>query len=220
MKALAVCVNAVPKSLRSVVMRAQQAAFLICLGIAASGVSKAADDPKAVEVDGIAVEAYVYAYPLVTVELTRRRLTNVVASDGTKAPMGQFARLRKYPDASYRDVTAPNADTLYTYAYLDVSKEPWVVSIPDLKGRFAVFSLFDASQGAQDRPDSDCGLGKRGCRGRRLAIRERLDDDRQDGQLRHGLHPARADRLDRLVRQPRSGLDLPHLPRARRWVGI
>src|SRR5438128_11925139 len=143
MKALAVCVNAVPKSLRSVVMRAQQAAFLICLGIAASGVSRAADDPKAVEVDGIAVEAYVYAYPLVTVELTRRRLTNVVASDGTKAPMGQFARLRKYPDASYRDVTAPNADTLYTYAYLDVSKEPWVVSIPDLKGRFAVFSLFD-----------------------------------------------------------------------------
>ena len=62
---------------------------------------------------------------------------------GPTAPMGQFARLRKYPDASYRDVTAPNADTLYTYAYLDLSKEPWVVSIPDLKGRFAVFSIFD-----------------------------------------------------------------------------
>ncbi|MGE5374073.1 MAG: DUF1254 domain-containing protein [Bacteroidota bacterium] len=75
-------------------------------------------------------------------------MTNVVAPtdtpEGAKAPMGQFARFRKYLDASYTDVTAPNADTLYTYAYLDVSKEPWVVSIPDMKGRYAVFSIFDA----------------------------------------------------------------------------
>jgi len=119
------------------------AAFLLCLGISASSASEAADDARRLDADGIAVEAYIYAYPLVTVELTRRRLTNVVAPQGTQAPMGQFAKLRKYPDASYRDVTAPNADTLYTYAYLDISKEPWIVGIPDLKGRFAVFSIFD-----------------------------------------------------------------------------
>ena len=119
------------------------AALLLCLGIAASSALKAADNPGNLDADAIAVEAYVYAYPLVTVELTRRRLTNVVAPEGTSAPMGQFAKLRTYPDASYRDVTAPNADTLYTYAYLDLSKEPWVVSIPDLKGRYAVFSIFD-----------------------------------------------------------------------------
>ena len=69
--------------------------------------------------------------------------TNVLAPEGTQAPVGQFARLRTYPNASYRDVTAPNAETLYTYGYFDVSKEPWVISIPDLKGRYAVFSLFD-----------------------------------------------------------------------------
>lgn len=123
--------------------RVALAACLLCLGISPSGVSKAADAPRQLDVDAAAVEAYIYAYPLVTVELTRRRLTNVVVPEGTLAPMGQFARLRTYPDASYRDVTAPNADTLYTYAYLDLSKEPWVVSIPDLKGRFAVFSIFD-----------------------------------------------------------------------------
>jgi hypothetical protein len=132
--------SVVDKPLR---IHAALAAFLLCLGMAVSSTARAADNPASPDVDAMAVEAYIYAYPLVTVELTRRRLTNVVAPLGTMAPMGQFARLRTYPNASYRDVTAPNADTLYTYAYLDLSKEPWVVSLPDLKGRFAVFSIFD-----------------------------------------------------------------------------
>ena len=78
-----------------------------------------------------AVDAYVYGYPLVTMEYTRRVMTNVAKPEGTQAPMGQFAKLRTYPDAIVQDVTAPNADTLYTIAWLDVSKEPWVLSIPD-----------------------------------------------------------------------------------------
>jgi len=135
------------KSRSAIILVAALSALLICLGIVAGGTSRAADNAEAVDVEGTAVEAYNYAYPLVTVELTRRRLTNVIAPvdspAGAKAPMGQFAKFRKYPDASYRDVTAPNADTLYTFAYLDVSREPWVVSIPDLKGRYAVFSIFD-----------------------------------------------------------------------------
>ena len=118
-------------------------AVLLAVLIAVRSSAMAAETAQASGVDDIAVEAYIYAYPLVTVELTRRRLTNVVAPKGTQAPMGQFARLRTYPNASYREVTAPNADTLYTYSYFDVSKEPWVISIPDLKGRYAVFSLFD-----------------------------------------------------------------------------
>src|SRR5580700_2105821 len=58
-------------------------------------------------------EAYVYGYPLVTMEITRRIMTNVKAPDGAHAPMGQFAHMRHYPDATFKDVTAPNADTLY-----------------------------------------------------------------------------------------------------------
>ena len=74
-------------------------------------------------------------------EMTRRRSTNVEKPEGDRAPMGQFAKLRTYPDASFKTVTAPNADTLYTVVWLDVSKEPWVVSIPDLKGRYALFPM-------------------------------------------------------------------------------
>ena len=98
---------------------------------------------KEAEALAIATEAYVYAYPLVTMDMTRRVMTNVESAEGTRAPMGQFVRLREYPDSSYRDVTAPNADTLYTTTWLDVSKEPWILSIPDMKGRYFLFPMLD-----------------------------------------------------------------------------
>jgi hypothetical protein len=51
--------------------------------------------------------------------------------------------VREYPNAAFRGVTAPNADTLYTTAFLDVAKEPWVVSLPDLHDRYALFPMLD-----------------------------------------------------------------------------
>ncbi|HVE16824.1 MAG TPA: DUF1254 domain-containing protein [Chthoniobacterales bacterium] len=89
------------------------------------------------------VEAYIYGYPLVTMEMTRRVMTNVDKPEGTRAPMGQFVRMREYPSASFRDVTAPNADTLYTTAWLDVGKEPWILSLPDAQGRYYLFPMLD-----------------------------------------------------------------------------
>lgn len=90
-----------------------------------------------------AVEAYVYGYPLVTMEMTRRVVTNVAKPEGSKGPMGHLIKLREYPDASFTDVTAPNADTLYTTAFVDVGKEPWVLSIPDMKDRYYLFPMLD-----------------------------------------------------------------------------
>ena len=98
---------------------------------------------KEVEAREIAIEAYMYAYPLVTMEITRRVMTNTEKPEGSKAPMGQFARLRNYPAVDDHSVTAPNADTLYTLAWLDVGKEPWIVSIPDMKDRFFLFPMLD-----------------------------------------------------------------------------
>jgi hypothetical protein len=42
----------------------------------------------------IGTEAYIYGYPLVTMEMTRRAKTNVASPDGKHAPMGQFALMR------------------------------------------------------------------------------------------------------------------------------
>lgn len=95
------------------------------------------------EVTAIGLDAYIYGYPLVTMEMTRRVMTNVPKPEGTRAPMGQFVRMRAYPTAAYRDVTAPNADTLYTVAWIDVAKEPWVLSVPEMGERYWLFPMLD-----------------------------------------------------------------------------
>jgi hypothetical protein len=108
-----------------------------------SGAAAAEADVKEREARDASIEAYIYAYPLVTMEYTRRISTNTEKPEGAKAPMGQFARLREYPAVDNHAVTAPNADTLYTIVWLDVSKEPWVISIPDMKDRFFLFPMLD-----------------------------------------------------------------------------
>ncbi len=92
----------------------------------------------------LGVEAYIYGYPLVTMEMTRRVMTNVEKPEGTRAPMGQFVRMREYPTAAFRDVTAPNADTLYTTAWIDVGQEPYVLNLPDAHDRYYLFPMLDA----------------------------------------------------------------------------
>jgi len=91
----------------------------------------------------LATDAYIFGYPLVTVEMTRRVITNRPKVEGTRGPMGQIINLRQYPDPSFHDVTAPNADTLYSSGFFYVDNEPWVLSIPDMHGRYFLFPLLD-----------------------------------------------------------------------------
>ncbi|MGC1386083.1 MAG: DUF1254 domain-containing protein, partial [Candidatus Acidiferrales bacterium] len=122
------------------------ALFSIALSFAIAGCGsrqKISNDASELAAFETAKDAYIYAYPLITMELTRRVSTNLAAPAGTFAPMGQFAKLRAYPNASFNAVTAPNADTLYTILWLDLTKEPWVISIPDLHGRYALFPMLD-----------------------------------------------------------------------------
>jgi hypothetical protein len=100
--------------------------------------------PTPQEAKDLAIEAYIYGYPLVTMEMTRRVMTNVAKPQGTRAPMGNLIRLRQYPTAAFRDVTAPNADTLYTTAFIDVGREPWVLSLPEAHDRYYLFPMLDA----------------------------------------------------------------------------
>lgn len=95
------------------------------------------------EAKAIAEEAYIYGYPLVTMEFTRRVMTNTVKPEGAHAPMGQLLLMREYPNASFKDVTAPNADTLYSTAWLDLAKEPYVLSLPDLGDRYFLMPMLD-----------------------------------------------------------------------------
>ena len=115
------------------------AALLIAAIVLGAGVHRA----QAEDVMDIATQAYIYGYPLVTMDMTRRALTNVATPEASRAPMGQMLKMRTYPAVDDHSVTAPNADTLYTIVWLDVSKEPWTISVPDMGDRYYLLPMLD-----------------------------------------------------------------------------
>ncbi len=91
----------------------------------------------------IGVAAYVYFYPLVTMDLTRKQLTNVVKAEGLHTPMNTFVSLATFPPTDMKVVVRPNFDTLYSSAWLDLTKEPMIVSVPDTHGRYYLLPMLD-----------------------------------------------------------------------------
>ena len=56
---------------------------------------------------------------------------------------GRLIKMRTYPAVDNHCCAAPNADTLYTEVWLDVSKEPWILSIPDMGDRYYIVPMLD-----------------------------------------------------------------------------
>jgi len=83
---------------------------------------------------------------MVLMDLTKYQMTAVPAPtpDGTTAPINQFANALISPDASYTTVVSPNVDTLYSAAWLNLSKEPIVLSVPNTNGRYYLIPMLDA----------------------------------------------------------------------------
>ncbi|CDR33323.1 DUF1254 domain-containing protein [Criblamydia sequanensis] len=92
----------------------------------------------------LAEKAYIYGYPLVLMDTTEKILTATAAPDGAKAPVNQIVNIRAFPNPEMQDVVSPNADTLYTSGWLDLTKEPMVFSVPDTFDRYYLIQLLDA----------------------------------------------------------------------------
>lgn len=97
------------------------------------------------ELYAIARDAYLYAYPIVTMDVTMRQATNVpdAVAVNMHAPFNQFAHVRSYPKAENKEVVRFNFDTLYSSAWLDLSKEPIILSVPDTQGRYYLLPMLD-----------------------------------------------------------------------------
>jgi hypothetical protein len=114
-----------------------------CVGVAAFGQTSA---PALTEdqARAIAVDAYVYFYSLLTMDVTRKQMTNVPPGKIPGfGPMGMFINVPTYPPADMKAVVRPNFDTLYSIAWLDLTKEPSVVSVPDTNGRYYLLPMLD-----------------------------------------------------------------------------
>ena len=92
----------------------------------------------------IGVDAYLYFYPLVTMDITREQSVNVEpGKEVAKGPMNTFVNVPTYPPVDYKVVVRPNFDTLYSVAWLDLTKDAQVVSAPDTDGRFYLLPMLD-----------------------------------------------------------------------------
>jgi len=96
------------------------------------------------EAQAIAVDAYVYLYPLVIMDITRKQSTNIEpGKEIGKGPMNMFVNVPEYPPADFKGVVRPNFDTLYSISWLDLTKEPVIVSVPDTGGRYYLLPMLD-----------------------------------------------------------------------------
>ncbi len=92
----------------------------------------------------IGFEAYLYFYPLVIMDVTRRQGTNVKAGGMSfRGPMNTFIHVPAFPPADFRDEVRPNFDTLYSVGFLDLTEGPIIVSAPDTGGRYYMLPMLD-----------------------------------------------------------------------------
>ncbi len=113
------------------------------LALLAAAAAIAQPQPSAQEIRVIAAKAYAFAYPMVLMEFTRRNAIELGSLVGV-GETNQFAHLRQFPDARFHQVIRPNADTLYSSAWLDLSKEPILLHVLDTQDRYYLMHFMDA----------------------------------------------------------------------------
>ncbi len=118
--------------------------FIMCLPLATVNAKTGHEISEQEAAYAIALRAYIYFYPIIAMDVTRRVVTNLPA--GKKAgygPENVFHNMRTFPAADFREVVRPNFDTLYSFAYLDLTQGPMVVSSQNTHGRYFMLPMMD-----------------------------------------------------------------------------
>jgi hypothetical protein len=107
-------------------------------------ISPAAERISPEQAHTIGVDAYLYFYPLLSVDITRKQSTNIEpGKEFAKGPMNMFVSVPGYPPADLKLVVRVNFDTLYSVAWLDLTDDAQVISAPDTNGRFYLLPMLD-----------------------------------------------------------------------------
>jgi len=124
------------RAVRRVAAVAAAAAVLACAG---GGGPKKAAGPKVPSTPSeLAVEAYVYAYPLLVFDRERQSQVQALGANN------QLSTRTTTATPFSHDVLAPNADTVSTTALIDLRSGPLVLSVPDSGSRYTRIDLLDA----------------------------------------------------------------------------
>lgn len=93
----------------------------LCLGAATAPVALAQSAAPITEQEAhaIAVDAYVYFYSIMSMDVSRKQFTNGMGN--FKGPMNTFVNVGEYPPADFKGVVRSNFDTLYSASWLDMT---------------------------------------------------------------------------------------------------
>jgi hypothetical protein len=104
--------------------------------------ASATDDWREQYAYSLGVQAYIYAGPLLYLTQLRYKWTTD-ANSFPYTPLNRLYHFRNIADATYKDGGSPNNDTLYSWGFLDLSKEPVVLVHPDMGQRYFTFEMAD-----------------------------------------------------------------------------
>ena len=116
---------------------------LIGMAIAFSACQKAENKITEEEAYVRGIEAYLYGFPLVLMDVTNGTITKVPKAGEYHAPINQLMRMRTFVSPDYKDVVRISRNSLWSVGVFDLEQEPIVFSHPDTKGRFVVIQLMN-----------------------------------------------------------------------------
>ncbi len=88
-------------------------------------------------------DAYLFGFPIVECERVRALASRGDPRDPTGGALGQFIHRRRLITPAFDRVAAPNNDTLYSSAWLDLDRGPIRLHLPPTGDRYYSFMLMD-----------------------------------------------------------------------------
>jgi hypothetical protein len=127
------------------------------LGVAATAYAQeemTPDDAQAKQAYALGVQAYIWGYPMVVMQKSRDAMTKGGDAPVTPdqfnesgllfAPVNQVANAWSMLGPSFSAVQSANSDTQYSVTWFDASEEPYILHLPDAKGRYYTYQFIDA----------------------------------------------------------------------------
>lgn len=137
-------------------------AAVLAVGIALAGTAFATDkketvitdEAKAKQAYALGIQAYIWGYPMVVMQRSRDEMTKASDAPVTPeqfdesgkffAPVNQVGNAWGMLGPKFSAVQSGNSDTQYSVTWYDVSDEPYILEIPDAKGRYYTYQFIDA----------------------------------------------------------------------------